>query len=284
MTQSIPYWDRRIVLTIGNYVGIGLGLQVKDLRIAFKISKSLKPEPNKAEIKVWNLNQTNRLFLEQQAEATLIPVQLEVGYALGTSVIYQGELRSTNTIIDGPDYITTIGSGDKEDQCRKARCQVSFKRETTADQVILGVAKSLGVSEGNLTDAVKTLKFSTLGQLFAEGTVITGSAAREMTNLCHSVGLSWSIQDGKLQLIPLTKTLAGTAVKLTPSTGLVDSPSVDKKKVLSCKCLIQPDIIPGRLIVIESVNHSGGYRVEEVDYIGDTHGTDWYCDIKAKKY
>jgi hypothetical protein len=270
----VPLFLRSVRLVVGT-------LNVTGLRVTFSVAKSLKPEPNKAEISVYNLSEASRAQLEQLQE---VPVQLDAGYEAGSSTLFLGTLRTALTVRDGPDLVTSLGAGDGEKQIRSARVSVSVRKQTSADVVLRDVARALGVGEGNLADATKTLKFSTVGQLFAQGTVLTGNAAREMTHLCRSLGLTWSIQDGKLQLLPLATALAGAAVLLSPSTGLVDSPSVDNAGVLSARMLMAPDVFPGRLLVLDSERLKGQYRIESTTHVGDTHGSDWYIDLEARRY
>jgi hypothetical protein len=104
-----------------------------------------------------------------------------------------------------------------------------------------------------------------------------------MTRVAQSLGFEWSIQEGALQLLQNAEPLAATATLLTPSTGLVGTPSIDVGGILTAQALMIPDIFPGRLIVLESERLTGNYRVETCNYSGNTAGPDWYIDIEAKK-
>lgn len=256
-------------------------IEIRNLDVRFTVRKTLKPEPNKAEISVWNLNETHRAALEQKKTP---PVLIEAGYKGGTSVLFLGDLRSTVSQIDGPDIVTTLSSGDGEKAIRTARVSVSVKKGTTTDQVIKACAKALGVGEGNLNAAVSALKNAGLGTLFSEGTVIHGSAARELSGLCKAAGLTWSVQNGKLQILPIAQALDGEAVVIGPSTGMVGSPTVDNKGILKVRSLLIPDLFPGRKIVLEASRLKGRYRAETTTFVGDSAGPDWFVDIEGKRY
>lgn len=271
---DIPLRDRRIRVVVDT-------IEITGLRITFKVSKSLKPEPNTAELRIWNLNETHQSALEQLQTAKVL---IEAGYKAGTSVLFLGDLRTAKSVTEGPDTVTALSSGDGEKAVKKARVNVSLGKTTTPDQVLRAIAEAMGVDKGNLDQAVSNLKSSGISNHFTEGTVISGSAYREMTAVCRSVGLSWSIQDGKLQCLPLRTSLDGTAVKLSKDTGLIGSPTVDNDGVMSCRMLLIPDIIPGRKLVLEAERLKGQYRVEACAYSGDTHGGDWYIDAQAKRY
>jgi hypothetical protein len=199
-------------------------------------------------------------------------------------MLYLGELRTATTTRDVADWITFVGSGDGEKAYRESRASISVARNSKTDEVLKKIAKALGVSEGNLTGAAVKLKLAGLGSLFSQGTVITGSAAQEMSSICKSCGLTWSIQNGALQLLPIGKALEGTAIKLTPSTGLVESPTIDGKGKLTAKTLLLPDAIPGRLIVLDTARLKGNFRIEKVTSEGDTHGEPWYHTIEGKAF
>jgi len=282
---GLPLYARKAIVTIqtlqiqgangGDSTGAG-GLDLK-----FSVKRNLKPQPNTCDLTVFNLNAAHRSQIEQLKTAK---VQVEAGYENGTSVIFNGDLRTSLSVWDGPTVSTALSSGDGEKAIRTARISVSVKKGSKTADVLRAIAAALGVGQGNLNAAVSKLTSAGFANLFTVGTVLTGSASREMTNVCRSSGLTWSIQNGALQLLPLRQFLDGTAIMLTPKTGMVGSPTVDNDGLMSVKMLMMPDVIPGRKIVIQSDRLQGQYRIEEVTTTGDTAGTDWYHDVKGKRY
>lgn len=272
---SVQLFRRKAIATVGT-------VELKDLHFQFTVKKSLKPEPNTCDLTVFNLNRTHRAELEQLDKVT---VKLEAGYEGGTSVIFLGTLRHIDSgLRDGPDILTHVSSGDGEQQYRKSRVAIAIKKDTTTDAVLKQLAAAIGVGTGNLDKAVSTLKAVGLSNMFSEGTVLYGSASREMTAICRSVGFLWSIQNGALQLVAIGKALDGEAIKLTPETGLIGSPSTDNKGIVKLRALMIPDIFPGRKIVVDSFSLDGQFRIETTTHSGDTSGSDWYIDIEAKRY
>lgn len=256
-------------------------IEIRDLDMSFKVSKSLKPEPNKAELRIYNLNEEHRSALEQTQTARVL---VEAGYESGTSVLFLGDLRTTRSVTEGPSIVTALSSGDGEKAIQTARVSASLAKNSTPEQVLRTICEAMGVDTGNLNQAVNALRSAGISNHFAEGCVLSGSAYREMNAICKSVGLTWSIQDGKLQILPLRQALQGSAVLLSPQTGLIGSPTVDNKGVMSCRMLMAPDVFPGRLLVLESARLRGQYRIEACDYTGDTRGQDWYIDLQAKRW
>lgn len=256
-------------------------IDVNGLTVQTVIKKNLKAEPNTCDLKIYNLNASHRSELEQLKTASVL---VEAGYEGGTSTLFIGDLRTSVSVKEGADYITSLSSGDGEKAIRKTRVNISIKKNTKTAEVIKAVAKALGVGEGNLDAAVSKLTAIGVSDLFTEGTVLTGSASREMTAICKSAGLDWSIQDGKLQILPLRTSLDGQAIQMSNVSGMIGSPTVDNDGVLTVRSLLIPDLFPGRKMVLDSARIKGQYRVEECTYTLDTAGTDWYIESKAKRY
>lgn len=257
------------------------------LAFGFSVQKTLKPQPNKAEITIRNLNPDHRMQLEKLGE---VPVKIEAGYGEegeAASMLFLGNLRSAHTLREGPDLVTSIGSGDGEAKARSSRVSVSVAKNTPTESVFRQVALSVGVSPGNLDQAASLIasKFGA-GGLFPSGGAIFGNAHRELAALCRSADLDYTIHEGKLLFVERGKTLAGTAILLggAANGGLVGEPSVDSKGVLSCKMMMQPDVYPGRAIVLQGARVKGQFRIEETSHAGDTMGGEWSIDVKGKRY
>src|SRR6185312_912213 len=98
--------------------------------------------------------------------------------------------------------------------------------------------------------------------------------------------LEWSIQEGQLQVTSLGQPLDGQAILVSAASGMVETPTVDTKGVLSCTTFMIPGIRPGVKIAVDSESISGGFRVISCEYEGQTFGEDspWYIRIEAKRY
>ena len=59
------------------------------------------------------------------------------------------------------------------------------------------------------------------GPALPRGKVMYGMARKYMRDTAKQTGTSWSIQDGKVQMVPVRGYLPGEAVVLTAETGLV---------------------------------------------------------------
>jgi len=250
----------------------------QSLDFAFSVERSLKPEPNNAEIQIWNLNPDNRSRLEELKE---VGCTVEAGYAEKSTQIFSGTLRTVYTAQEGSDLVTNIQSGDGKKQYQQSRVNISIAKGTSNADAVQKVVKALGIGEGNL--ASQKAKLAATPALFPAGGVLSGSASQILTRILQSIGFEWSIQEGALQVLQQKTPLGPTATLLMSETGLVGSPSVDSKGILTCQTLMIPEIFPGRLLVLESQRLSGNYRVEKCVYSGNTAANDWYINIEAKK-
>jgi len=256
-------------------------LLLRDVRVTFNVSRSLKQEANKAQLSIWNLSEDHRQGL---ADTDKVPVSISAGYVGRFSRIFLGNLRSARSNLDGADIVTTIETGDGEDSLRSKNVSKSYPRQTPVKVIVSDLAKALGIGLDNLEEVISQARLPTADTVTLSGVSVFGNAARELRYWLDSLKIEWSVQDGALQLLPKNDTLKSMAVRLTPSTGLVGSPTVDNKGVMKATALLIPDLEPGRSVVVESRFVKGAYRIEKVSYTGDTAGGDWYANVEGKVY
>ena len=267
-------FDRRAALVAG--IGEGRGIRIADLDFTFTVVKNLRRQPNTAKIEVYNLAESSRRSLEAAQNQR---IRLECGYKSDLYVIFEGDLRKAYSTRRGPDIVTSIEGGDGERGYRSARTNRSFGNGTTLRSVIEEVGRSMGFGVGNLAEQATGAGFEGLGNQYVEGTVISGAARDILTGLARSAGLEWSVQDGNLQLLPFNTPLRQTAIRLSSSTGLVESPSIDSENILKAKSLIIPGLFPGRKVSVDAEFVNGIYRVTKATYKGSTFGQEWYLSL-----
>jgi len=281
MPVSETLFDRRCRVTLDT-------IQFDALDVQFTVVKTLKPQPNTCELTVWNLSEEHRQQLQQlnptKNPATKgVPCKIEAGYKDAVSQIWLGDLRTVETTREGPNFLTKLTSGDGERGWQNGRMHVSYGPNTSIDTVFRGMARALGVSEGNLASVVSKLKIAGAAQ-FTAGVVISGAVSTHLTELARSAGLEVSIQDSALQFLDLNKATKGTAVRLAYDTGLVESPTVDQKGVLTAKSLMIAGLQCGGLVTVDALFVKGTYRAEKLTWTGERAGTDWFCEIQGHRY
>lgn len=279
-------FDREVVLNLG---GLRIASRSEDgvtkplLRVQFKVTRSLKREPNTANVSIYNLNPDNRAALQNKGIATII----EAGYADNISQIFSGVLEFGSTTKNGPDFITTVQTSDGGDKYRSARINTSLKGPVKIESVLRTAGEALGLNLGNLKEKIASGSLRSSLQEITSGAVLSGKAEKIFTKVAKKMGYGWSVQDGQIQLLGPNEVIANAdAVLLTATngrtTGLVGSPEPGENGIVKARSLLQPDLMPGRRVKLESREIDGFYRAEKVVFTGDTWGGDWYSDIEAK--
>ena len=127
-----------------------------------------------------------------------------------------------------------------------------------------------------------------------------GMARDYLRQSAESTDTTWSVQDGKLQVVSRTAVLPNQAVLLTSKTGLVGTPEQTNDGI-KARCLLNPLLkIAVRVKINEEdvasaklpdttkdssankpadISKDGIYRLLTVEHSGDTRGNDWYSDL-----
>ena len=250
------------------------------LRVRFKVTKTREKNPNPAEITVTNLSDSRRKSLQTKG----VRVMLEAGYVgTGLSRIFAGDARTIDHIREGADWSSLIKCGDGERAFRFARSAESFAPGVKAGDVLRYLGKQLGLDTGNL--AREAAKLDAIR--FDQGYAVWGPVQTQIDRLLSSLGWTYSIQDGTLQVLKRGEVLEGLLVpEITPATGLIGSPEMGtpevKGKPALCKfkCLLTPTR-PGALIKLRSDRYDGRLVVKKCEFEGDSSGGPWYTTVEG---
>lgn len=254
-------------------------LRVDGLRVVFKIDRDLQPSPNQGEITIYNLSEASRAKLEDVGQR----VVLEAGYEGSVAQIFSGDVRRAFSTKQGPDWVTKIEAGDGERAIAFARVSKSYGPGTPQADVMKDTIRALKTDPGNALEKVAQM----VGE-FASGFVQHAKASTELTRLLKQQGYSWSIQDGRVEVLgPNGDHLPEVVPVLTPETGLIGSPSIGiptKKKqaaTMKCRSVLLPTLRPGQRVSLKSAAISGLFLAVKVVHAGDTHGSDFHTDIEG---
>jgi hypothetical protein len=267
----VRFFRRKYALTVDT-------IRTTDLDIEFKVERTLGKSANTAEITIYGLTADHRHRL---CALRRVGVRLEAGYEDEIGLIFAGDLRTVVVEREGADWKTKLTGDDGGPAIRGARVNVSHGPGATVEAVLTDAARAMGVGLGNAMTAVRNGNLEGAWQVFVEGVVASGPASRELDGLLASTGHEWSIQNGALQVLRRGQALGGFAYRLSPETGLLDSPSV-AKGVLKAKTLMLPQLGPGQPIVVDCETLHGAFRVTKVTINGDTAGDDWGCELEGK--
>lgn len=271
------------------------GVGQNSLRVAFNVERDHKRAPNNAEVAVWNLSRGSR---EALAKLDVVPVRIEAGYADGVGVIFQGDLRSARSRREGPDIITRVSAGDGESKIRTAKVSRTFARGTPVGDVLGQIARSLGVSEGNLSQ-FKGAQLANGSRTLTRAITISGAASDELERWCRSCGLEWSVQSGALQLRETGRPVGtGQGPLLRADSGMIGDTETERatkteggvvkgQQIVSGVCLMRSDLVPGRSFRVESSvgGFTGDLTCVKTVHDGDSHSdSPWYVSWSGVPY
>ncbi len=137
-------------------------------------------------------------------------------------------------------------------------------------------------SLGNLPSAVAAINAS---RAYLSGYAAHGRASDTLDDVLAAAGYTWSVQDGALQVLRAEESAAG--VILLDSSNIIGSPTMstpDKKgsaPILSLTCMLEPGILPGAVIDVDSDQHKGRFKVQKATHSGDTAGGAWYTKTES---
>lgn len=280
-------WRRSWEVTIGTTRIRNRDPEGNELAVKFEINKSTEREPNTANVRIANLHADKRRRLEEQSSPQL---QVVAGYENNSDTIFTGDTRDIWTQKDGVDIWTTIEAEDGGQSYRTADIEESFDENTPVVTVLRACANAMGIGLGNAVSVMADATLDNAGSQFAGGTVLSGPAWRQLNRICQSCSLRWSVQNGVLQLRRAGQPSETRAIRLTPASGLIGSPTRGSKDdrtgrvAHQVKALLIPGLYPGRVVMVNSSVLEGAFMVRRVRYAGDSGGVDWYADLECGEY
>lgn len=284
--MSVRVFGRAAKLQVGTLV-FEHGKGKSALDFDFSIEKTLSGNPNKAEIKVYNLSRKHRSELSKQKR---YPLVFSAGYDEGTTMIFRGDIRHIeNENENGNTSITTIEAQDGIDAHQFTRANLSFGRGAPVGDVVKALASAMsanGLGIGNVVEAAKGMALEGIGaNTFAGGVSFSGQASKEMRKVVESTGHEYSVQDGSIQITKRGVAVGRSASLLTLQSGLVSAPVKDAKGVITAVCKILPDLLPGRQVEFRGTFDTvGQFRITACKYTGSTSGGDvWDAEITCKE-
>lgn len=253
---------------------------IEKLNVEFDIERTIEKEPSTLRATVYNLSETTRSRLEMNDR---VIVSLAAGYGDDLHELFRGDLRLSRTRRDGADIATDIEAGDGE-KAAKAWAWKWFPKGASLKSILDYLISKADIGEGNVSDALSINEANGLPDTIPAGRAIRGYALDQMNQLCVSRGIDFSVQDGEAQFLPIGGTKAGVpVVKISPSTGLINSPTIDNEGILSCETLLLPNLFPGSRIDVDSEFVKGRFKIERATYSGSVFGDDFTISIEGKE-
>jgi hypothetical protein len=257
----------------------GNALVITDLDAKFEIKKNLGSSPNSCEVTVINLSKESRGRLEHKPVYAI----LRAGYDGVLKPLFAGNVTYARSDIKSPDWITKIQIADGGRAYAHGRMNKSYAAPIKLRQVIQDAAISFGLDIPS--DLLEVPEFN---QPLATGLVASGLTRDVLTRGLARYGYGWSVQDGRLQILKTGEVNPRAAWLIDVEAGMIGSPegSVPHKPAgvseLAVDVQLFPEIVPGDMIQVNSRSyHNGIFRVNDINHVGDTAGSDWKTSIKA---
>lgn len=283
-TNSVQF-GRECAVTITSPSQSDLGYEYTGLRTTFKITRSRQKQPNTSTITLTNLSSSSRAVISKPGNK----LTLAVGYSGTRRIIFKGDIARVTPKKSGTEYDLEMECGDGLKAFTTARLDTSFNPGTDFGTVFDTVVKSFGIGVGQIIGVNRS-------DVLKGGASLTGLVRNSLDKLTARQNLEWSIQDENLQIIPRGKATNGPAILLNASTGLIGNATktmilrqdlikpkdgTTPQSGVNVQCLLNPLLIPGCFIKVESREVNGVYVVEKVEHHGDTRGGDWFSDVEA---
>lgn len=266
------------------------GTEITDARIQFTVEKRLGSTPDTCTIVITNQNEATRSDFETHP----LNVQLDAGHDGEFRRIFAGDMRWATSAKRDTDWETTVQVADGARAFRHARVAKSFREGVTVRTALVEVARSMGLRLPRELEVSKDLE-----EQFGAGIVLDGRASDELARLLAPYGYEWQIQDGALTVYRDDQARPGEALVISQATGLIETPefsppttstkkskSVRRSSVssprLNFRTILNPAIVPGCRVFVDSLTTRGIYKVIQVVHTGDTHGDDWTSAVEAK--
>lgn len=265
-------WIRAYELTAGP--AGGTGFTVNALKINFSLSKTEDETCNNINLSIWNLNEEHKAILDKKD----CKVFLKAGYVGNIKDVFTGYVVFATGENDGADYRTDLVVVDGRVECRDTQMSKTYSGTVSSKAAFDDIASEMGIP----------IKFAEDVEHFdLEDYSFIGNATAELDEICGSGGLSWSIQDGTLEIKKKFGTMNSSAYKLSSETGLIGVP---RKVRLSSENSIDNDeygyevtffmnagIKISDFVYLDTRTVKGYFRVSELSMSGSNLDGDWTC-------
>lgn len=247
------FWKRK-----AEVITHGQSYKSDEFDIDFNVDFDDNPEPNVAEISIWNLTVSTRNKFK-----TGDKLVLNAGYEGDVGAIVEGEIadieeKGSKLEVELRLYVATgAGSWGKEE------VNMDFPEGTTNLSVIKALAGKTGLSVDKVEIAEDVV--------YSSGKTVNGLVSSELIDLCLEARSKLIIEKGALNIAPYSKNLDKLTV-LNPDTGLIGSPekitlrqddetgSIDGYRV---QMLLNYTIQAGSTLKLESNRVGGNFIVIE---------------------
>lgn len=270
------------------------------LKITFEIAQKDNSTPNVARIGIYNLapSSTHPAFYRGKT------VILSAGYVSGPIyVLFKGKImQSRNLRVDVTDTVLAILATDGNEPRNYAVVNKTLQKGWTHHDRFMACFNAMRGIDPTLT--LGYVAKAALSQTkFPRGAALFGNVKDHLRETCHATRTSWSIQNGKVQVLENDKALPGGNIVLNSKTGLVGL-ATQTIQGIEGQCLLNGNIVPGCVVKIDEksiqqaefdpsiagapnnpqlekfgIAVDGRYKIFVVGHVGDTRGEPFFTSF-----
>ncbi|MCA6219015.1 phage protein [Photorhabdus antumapuensis] len=277
----------------------GEKVNLSDLKITFNISRTESSNPATGVFTLYNLNNETSNKLRRNE---FNKIKFVAGYKENSGQIFSGQIQYTYVKRDNPtDTCVVIYAADGDEPHNYATVNTTIAAgysQADLDHLLMRDIAKYGITTGLRPEFSQSAS--------PRGKVLFGMHRNEVSNLAKQCDANWRYEDNQLHIVPKNKYLT-EAIVLTLKTGLIGMPEQTIGSGINVTCLINPNIRPGTLIRLDNrsitpadlstgetfnpeshkkpkeqpamLDVDGDYIVFNVNYSGDTRGTEWYMKM-----
>lgn len=281
---SYRNFDRQYRLAAGQAGGTGFEIgetsktQPVPLHVNFSLQKSDLETQNTGRVTVWNLNPSQLAVLNEKD----CVVSLRAGYGNQLPLIFAGIVSYVCTSLDSADRKTEIEVIDNLVEVRDTYVTVSYNGTVNWKTIFDDVAAQMGVAISYSYNA----EFVDI----ANGFSFVGLARDIMTKGCKCCNLSWSLQNGVMQVKKPGDVMSKEVFVLSPDSGLLGIPArvvltqedatATNQLGWDVEYFLNGAINIDDYVKLESETVTGFFRVYSLEISGDNISGDWICKAR----
>lgn len=268
----------------------------RPLHVHFSLEKANTESSNTGKLQISNLNDSHKAMLREDK----CVVEIKAGYSDTLGTIFLGGVANPSEVLSKADRTIEVELVDGLSNYDSIGT-MSMNGVVTGDTILNEIKNSMGIESAIITDrALEMLKTAKYGNGYCQ----VGKMKAALQSLMNKAGLSYTLQNGILQVFYPGEAITTQAYILSAETGLISIPKkisitqsssskTGNGKVSSLNSatseenngtpgyeveyLINGAIGINDLVQVESKNLNGIFRVIKQSYEGDNYNGDWKC-------
>jgi hypothetical protein len=260
--------------------------QERPLHVSFDLEKADTESSNTGKLQISNLSDEHKAALSEEG----CVVEIKAGYNDTCGTIFLGGVANPSETLSNADRTLEVELVDGLSNYDSVGT-ISINGIVTGDVILEEIRNQMGIESAIITDKAAEL-LSTAK--YANGYCFVGKLKAALQSLMDKAGLTYTLQNGVLQVFYQGEAISVQAYKISSETGLISIPkkiTITESSTSSGSGDSESNGIPGYeieyfingaigindLIQVESKEINGIFRVKNQSYKGDNYGNDWKC-------